>query len=177
MPRTTALPFFLKRSTDVIGSGGITSTAETIHGLLRLEPDRLVIQWRLARQVDRVGPEIRTDHEVEPLQEVVVPLQGVAGGAVRRSWWPWARTARLVLTAADLRAFEALVGPEGIRLDHPAEVVLRIRRRDVEAAWTFAADLSLAVADLALDEADPTLGRAEGERGRRLAPPEPGGES
>jgi hypothetical protein len=37
MRHVAALPFFLKRSEDIIAAGRITSTAETIHGLLRLD--------------------------------------------------------------------------------------------------------------------------------------------
>src|SRR5687767_8332236 len=109
MRHIAALPFFLRRSEDVIAKGEITSTAETVHGLLRLDGEQLVIQWRVARATDRIGSEIRTDRELDPVQEVSVPLNGVAGAAVRASWWPWSG-ARLVLTAADLRAFEQVVG-------------------------------------------------------------------
>ena len=168
MSRAPALPFFLRRSDDVIGEAGITSTAETIHGLLRLEQDRLVLQWRLARQVDRVGAEIRCDHEVEPVREISLPVSGLAGATVRSSWWLWARGSRLVLTAADLRTFEALVGLGRFRLDHPAEVVLRIRPRDLGAARNFAADLELALAERALRQAE----RAEDPSA--LAGPGPG---
>jgi hypothetical protein len=59
--------------------------------------------------------EIRTDREVDPVREVMVPLSGIAGAKVRASWWPWSG-ARLVLTAADLRAVEHAVGKGGLRL-------------------------------------------------------------
>ena len=152
MPHVTALPFFLKRSEDVIARGEITSTAETIHGLLRLEGERLIVQWRIARETDHVGREIRTEREMDPIREVVLLLSGVAVAAVRASWWPWSG-ARLVLTAADLRAFEHLVGEGGLRLDHPAELVLRLRLRDRIAAQEFASELQLAIAELALTSA------------------------
>lgn len=153
MRHSAALPFFLRRSTDVIAPGEITSTAETVHGLLRLDGDRLILQWRVARETDRVGREIRKDREIDPLREVVLPLTGVASAAVRASWWPWSG-ARLVLTATDLRAFEQLVGDQGLRLDHPAELVLRLRLRDRVAAREFTADLQLAIAEVALRSAD-----------------------
>jgi hypothetical protein len=54
------------------------------------------------------------------------------------------------VTAADLRAFEPVVGKGGLRLDHPAELVLRLRLRDRIAAQEFAADLELALAENAL---------------------------
>lgn len=168
MARFAALPFFLRRSEDVIARGEITSTAETIHGLLRIDGDSLVIQWRVARETDRVGREIRTDRELDPVQEVVVPLGGVAAASVRASWWPWSG-ARLVLKAADLRAFEQVVGKGGLRLDHPAELVLRLRISDRIAAREFAGELELALAEQALRSAEvpARLPRAEQSRAIR----------
>ena len=170
MPHVTALPFFLKRSKDVIARGEITSTAETVHGLLRLEGDRLIVQWRIARETGHVGREIRTDRELDPVREVVLPLRGVAGAVVRASWWPWSG-ARLVLTAADLRAFEHVVGEGGLRLDHPAEVVLRLRLSDRLAAQEFASELQLAIAERALKSGDSSEAIVAAPRGREIAAP------
>jgi hypothetical protein len=153
-PRTAALPFVIRRSHDVIGKE-ITSTTETIHGLLRLECEALTIQWRVARETDRVGSEIRTDHEVEPVRETVIPVGAIAGAALRRRgwWWPFGR-GRVVLTGATLRAFEPVAGAAGLGLRHPAELVLEIRRGDRAAALEFVAELELAVADHALQIAE-----------------------
>lgn len=150
MTRFATLPFRLRRSDEVAGEEEYTSTTETVHGLLRLEGDRLVIQWRLARETERMGSEYRTDKEVEPVREVVVPLQGVAGAVVRRRWWEALTGPRIVLTAADLRAFEAVTGEAGLRLDHPAELTLRLRRRDRLAGEEFCAELALTVAEQAV---------------------------
>ncbi len=148
MPHEAALPFILKRGDDVFSGTGMTSTRETVHGLLILETDRLVIQWRVGRKTEHLmGDGMRTDKEVEPVQEIVVPLQGVAGAVVRRRWWDWLIGPRLVLTAADLRAFEGVTGGSGLSLDHPAELVLRLRRSDRLAAEEFSAELALAVAE------------------------------
>ena len=155
MPHIAAIPFLLERSHEVIGSE-ITSTSETIHGLLRLDGARLVVQWRLERTTDRIGREIRSDREVEPVREVVLPLESVAGAVLRTSIWPWVRRARLVLTAADLRAFEAIAGAAGLEVDHPAELVLFVRRADLAIAAEFVGELELAIAEraLALAEGD-----------------------
>jgi hypothetical protein len=157
MARSAALPFTLRRSHDVIGMAGYTSTKETVYGLLRVDGERLFIQWRTARETDRYGDEIRSDKELEEVREVSIPLEGVAGASVRRRWWEWPSPPRLVLTAADLRAFEAVTSEGGMTLQHPAELVLRLRRRDRLAAEEFTAELSLAVAELAAG-APPTLG-------------------
>jgi hypothetical protein len=153
MSHTAALPFFLRRSEDVIANGEITSMAETIHGLVRLEGEELVLQWRASRETDRVGREIRTDREVDPVKEVSIPLRAVAAAKVRASWWPWSG-ARLILIAADLRAFEDVVGNSGLRLGHPAELVLRLRLRDRIAAQEFVGEMEMALAERALRVAE-----------------------
>ena len=155
MPHSAALPFVLRRSSDIVGGLEITSTRETIHGLLRLDGDRLHIQWRVARSTDHVGMEIRTDKQVEPVREVVLPLSAVAGAAVR--WrWRWPPGAYLVLTAADLRAFEEVAGVAGLSLDHPAELELRLRGEDRAAGNEFVGELELALAERELAAAEGT---------------------
>lgn len=154
MYRSAALPFLLRRSHDDIGVVEITSTTEKIHGLLRLEGERLLLQWRLARSTDRVGMAIRTEHEIEPVQEAVIPLEALAGATVRWRWLRWPPGPYLVLTAADLRTFEEVAGTAALRLDHPDELEVRVRRSDRIAAVEFAAELELAVAEHALRAAE-----------------------
>jgi hypothetical protein len=170
MPHSAAVPFVLRRSNDVVGALTITSTTETVHGLLRLDGDRLVVQWRVARSTDHVGMEIRTDRQVEPVREVVVPLNAVAGAAVRWRWW-WPPGPYLVLTAADLRAFEAVAGAAGLSLDHPAELALRLRGADRTLGAEFAAELELAIAARELEgvEALPSMTTVD-SLGRLSAP-------
>lgn len=149
MSHFAVLPFVLCRSQDVIGEE-ITSTTEMIHGLLRVDGDRLIVQWRVAREISRVGAEIRTDQEFEAVREVTVPLQEVAGAAVRWRGWRWLSAPKIVLTAADLRAFEEIAGAAGLQLDHPATLELQIHRSDHLPAQEFAAELNLARAEYAL---------------------------
>jgi hypothetical protein len=152
MAHSAALPFILKRSDDVIGVE-ITSTRETVHGLLRLDGDRVYVQWRVARSTERVGWQIRTDREVEPVREAVIPLSAIAGATVR--WqWRWPPGPYLVLTAADLRAFEEVAGAAGLSLNHPAELALRLRGADRALGNEFAGELELALAERALAAAE-----------------------
>ena len=161
----TAVPFFLKRSEDAFTSN-VTSTRERVHGLLRLEEDRLVVQWRRDRTTEHVGAtEMSTDTTYEEVREVSLPLASVAGARVRRRWWAFWEGPRLVLRSADLRAFDTLAGAEGLRLGHPAELELRLRRKDALVAEEFSADLALAVAQLGEAERRDALG----------GPPEPPG--
>ena len=53
-PRSVmALPFSVARSDDEMTGTAITTTTETIHGLLILREDEMVIQWRLATKTER----------------------------------------------------------------------------------------------------------------------------
>lgn len=147
---TAALPFQVRRSDDTIRGGEITSTTETVHGLLRLDAEHLVIQWRLHRATDRYGSEISSNREVEAVREVSIPLDQLAGASLSRRWWHFGRGATLVLTARDLAGLEAVAGPIGLGLDHPAELRVRLRRGDLEAGRNFVAELQLALAERAL---------------------------
>ena len=154
MTHSAALPFTIRRSTDVIGRKEITSTHENVDGLLRLDGDRLIVQWRTSRAIDRVGKEIRTDREVEPVRELVLPLSALAGATVRWSWRRWPPGWTLVLTASDLVAFDELAGKDGLRLTHPAQLEIRIARAARDPALEFASEVELALADRALGNAE-----------------------
>jgi len=166
MPHSAAIPFLLQRRHDVVGLA-ITTTRETVHGLLRLDGDTLHVQWRVARSTDYVGMTIRSDKQVEPVREVVIPLSAIAGATVKWNW-RWPPGPRLVLTAADLRAFEEVAGAAGLSLDHPAELELRLRRSDRALGTEFVGELELAVAEreIAAAEANPpTLVREPSTKG------------
>jgi hypothetical protein len=141
----------------VFGVKEISSTWETVHGLLHLGPDGLAIQWRVMRSTDRVGLEIRTDREIEPVQNILVPLSAIAGASIRWRWLSWPPGRYLVIQAADLEAFEEVVGPDGLELDHPAELAFKIGRGKRWYAREFAGDVELAVADRAIRAAEGRL--------------------
>lgn len=154
MAVVSAVPFTLKRSSDLFTSGGgYKSTTETAHGLVRLEADRLVIQWRVAVMTESMeGSGYETREAIEPVREIVIPLAKVAGAVVtRRKWWRLAGP-RLTITASDLLAFEKIAGPKGLKLKHPSKLVLRVQRADRLIAEEFAADLALTLTRLPEDE-------------------------
>lgn len=169
MLHTAALPFVLRRTHDVVSGREVTSTREQLHGLLHLDGEKLVIQWRTTREISHVGREIRTDRELAPIREVAVPLSGLSGARVRRIWRHWRFVEVLVLTASDLRAFDVLTGDSevpGLVLEHPAEIVLEVRRSDRPLVREFVSELRLAISEqlLASYELDapehPALDRA-----------------
>jgi hypothetical protein len=170
-PSLAALPFTLRRSSDVVGSMEIATTRETVHGLLRFSGEGLAVQWRRSFSTDRIGNEIRTDREIEEVRELFLPIRGLAGAAVRWIWRRWPPGRYLVITAADLRAFEGLAGLSGLQLDHPAELVLRIDRGQSLQAREFAGEIELALAERALREADSTHEVAEAKGSPRLTNP------
>jgi hypothetical protein len=154
MKNAAALPFTLTNVHEVVGTHSGARTTERVHGLLRLEGERVILQWRVAREIQRVGwsagGEIRTDRETEPVREAEVPLSALAGASVRWLWWRWPPGRYLVLTGADLRAFEQIAGMGGFQMAHPAQLELRVGRSDQLAAREFAGELDLAIADRAL---------------------------
>ena len=149
MPGFAAVPFTLKRSSDLWDAKkGYESRTETAHGLVRLEADRLVFQWRLAVQTEVYGATYETREEIEPVKEIVIPLDNVAGAVVPpRRWWD-PTGPKLVITASDLLAFEKIAGQQGLKLKHPAKLVLQVKRTDRLIAEEFAAELALVAARL-----------------------------
>lgn len=173
MSRSASLPFVLTLKKDVYTSTTMITTRERVHGLLRLEGEQLRIQWRVGRTTERYGAgEVRSDDEVEPVQEVLVPLDYVAGAVVKERWWePWAGP-RLVLTGNDLRAFEGLAATKVLRLSHPSELTLRLRRGDALAASEFAGELAMAIAELPLSRGSSRKAVSGPGSGESLPPPQ-----
>jgi hypothetical protein len=162
-----AVPFVIRREHGVVRWFEITATVEVSHGLLRLEAGRIVAQWSTARETSRVGSEISVDRQLGPVQEVALPLAGMAGARVRWRPVPWPPRWQLVLRAADLTVFDALAGEARLLLEHPAELVLDVRRADRAVAREFAADLELTLAERSLQVAErqARLPAGAGQRG------------
>ena len=154
-PLFATLPFTLRRSTDEFTASSMTTTTESVHGLLRLEGEEVTVQWRLDRKTAYLGgTKHYTDEEIEKVREVTIPISALAGATVRRPWWRFWSGPRIVLVASDLQVLEAIAGEEGLGLAHPAKLVLSVRRADALLAAEFAADLELAIAESALARAD-----------------------
>lgn len=79
MPFFATLPFTLHRSSDKFTSSSMTTTTETLHGLLRLEGEEVSVQWRLDREIDHLGGlNLYTDEEIEKVCEVTIPISPLA---------------------------------------------------------------------------------------------------
>ena len=175
MIKPSAVPFVLRRTHAVVRGREVRETREASHGLLRIEPGRVVAQWRTSRVISQAGSEVRTDRELDAVQEVVLPLAGLAGAQVRWTLRRWPPGWQLVLRAADLQTFAAFAGAAALPLAHPAELVLDLRVADRAVAREFAADLALALAELALHAAEAPDALPPAERAGRLATPRSGG--
>ena len=131
-----------------------------------MEEDELVVQWRLQREIEKVGATIETNRELEPVREVRIPLSAIAGATVRRQAWYFFGP-RLVLAAADLAAFETMTGAAGLALDHPATLTLKVPRGSLLQAREFAAELNLEIAERMIGAAE-RRGRFPGDSRKRL---------
>lgn len=152
--RIAALPFQVSGEHQVIANGTVTTTEERRHGVVRLEGTILTVQWRVEREIQKVGVEIRTDVEREGMRSVPVRVDQLGDARVRtRGRWFWRRW-ELVITARDLSAFDPLAGNDGFAFEHPAELVLPLRTTDIELAREFTSEVELAVAELALSAAE-----------------------
>ena len=171
MTTVSAVPFTFKRSSDLYTeSGAYESTTETAHGLVRLERDRLVIQWRLEVRTEAMkGAGYETREQIEPVKEIVIPLDKVAGATVPEGRWWKLVGPRLVITAADLLAFEEIAGQQGLKLKHPSKLVLRVKRSDRLIAEEFAAELALALARLPEGDREDAARLESGEELRDMA--------
>ena len=143
--RIAALPFQVSGEHQVIANGTVTTTEERRHGVVHLEGTTLTVQWRVEREIQKVGVEIRTDVERDGMRSVPVRVDQLGDARVRsRGRWFWRRW-ELVLTARDLSAFDPLVGNDGFAFEHPAELVLPVRSADIELAREFASEVELAM--------------------------------
>jgi hypothetical protein len=166
---TSAVPFLIRRMHSAIRGPEITATREEFHGLLRLAGGQLVFQWSTAREVSRAGREILVARDLGPVQEVSLPVTGLAGAQVRWRLLPWPPRWQLVLRAADLQAFRALAGEAALLLEHPAELVLDLRRSDRAIAREFAAELDFALAEASLQAAEGQVELPSAERDDALS--------
>ncbi len=145
-----AVPFTLVERDQQTTTGGGTwrqvQIKRVASGLARLDDDALVLQFRVRETVTRMGGTAGYDQDTteSELREAVVPLAAVRSALVRGLWW-WTR---LVLAAADLRAFDAL---PAVRR---GEVALRIAPRDRADALELASQLEMALAQRLLSPPD-----------------------
>jgi hypothetical protein len=128
----TTIPFKVHRATRNPNTG--VSTVTDMSGLIGLDDDGVVLQYRV--KTSQVGGWPVPAPTESDLRVVRIPLAAVRRAELRRHWF---RT-RLVLAAADLRAFEPL---------HPwltgSELALTIPRAERSGAADLASSVELAL--------------------------------
>jgi len=127
------IPFRLRRATTDPATW--VSTVDEVNGLVGLDEDGLVLQYREKTAHPNSWPR-RPPTETE-LQVLHIPLTALRRAVLRRGWF---RT-KLVLAVADLRAFE----PFRAWLTPAGELVLTIPRAERTDAADLASSIELAL--------------------------------
>lgn len=143
---TTVLPFRLKAASETKVAPWHTRIATyRIHGLVRVEDTRLVLQWSGATEViETKGTGTRVKEEALPVRTITLPVTRVAGLTLEGRWWRW----RVVLRVTDLAALAEVPGARD------GALTLWIARRDREIAAELITNLEIQQADAALAAAE-----------------------
>lgn len=143
---TAVLPFRLKAASETqVAAWHSRTVSYRIHGLVRVEDGRLVLQWSGAAEViEMKGTGARVKEETLPVRTVTLPVTRVAQLALEGRWWRW----RLVLRATDLAALAEVPGARD------GALILWIARRDRAIAAELIANLEIQQADAALAAAE-----------------------
>jgi hypothetical protein len=137
---TLALP---KEAT--VAGGQVVSKEYVIRGLVRLEGDRLTLEWSGSVEITEVIPgSVRKLRQSVPAQRLVLPMMRIAAFELHRRWWrPY-----IELKTNGIGPLELVPGAQAGR------VALHIGRRERRAASELISDVQLAMADAALREAE-----------------------
>jgi hypothetical protein len=128
-----------------VRSGLARSVSLSLHGIVRLEGDQVILEWSGTRRVAEAGRGLaRSAEEPVPVSRVVLPVASLGRVALRRHWW----RRRLVLRSADLAAVQS------VPTARSGEIVLDVSRADRHVAADLVSRIELAVADHALAAAE-----------------------
>ena len=144
--RSVVVPFALALPKESnVARGQVLSKSYQVRGVARLEGDRLTLEWSGSIEITEVsGASVRTLRESVPAQRLVLPMARIASIELRGRWWrPF-----IELRATGVRPLDLV--PSAVA----GRVVLRLARRDRQAAAELVSQVQLAMADLALREAE-----------------------
>jgi len=132
-------------SESSVEKGFARAVAVSLHGVMRLEGDHLVIEWSGTRHVSEAGRgTARSAVEQLPVSRATIPVASLGRVTLRRHWW----RRRLEIASADLSALQAIPTARAGR------VVLEITRADRHLAADLVSQIELAAADHALAAAE-----------------------
>lgn len=139
-----SVPFFLTADTETnIERGRIQAKEFQVRGVVRLEADRLTLEWSGSVRITHIqGPNVRNLRQSVPAQRLVLPMSRIADIEVRGRWWkPY----------IELRSTG--IGPlELVPTASAGRVYLRLTRRDWRAARELVSHIQLEMATAALRE-------------------------
>lgn len=144
--RSVVVPFALALPKESsVARGQHLSKSYQVRGVARLEGDRLTLEWSGSIEITEVsGANVRTLRESVPAQRLVLPTARIASIELRGRWW----RPSIELRATGIRPLDLV--PSSIA----GSVVLRLARRDRQAAAELVSQVQLAMADIALREAE-----------------------
>lgn len=141
-----AVPFSLALPKEAsVDRGSVQSKVYQVHGMARLDGDRLTLEWSGSIQITEVqGHGVRTLRQSVPAQRLVLPASRIARFEARGRWWkPY----------VELRT-DSIAPLELVPTAAAGRILLRISRRDWGAARELASHVQLAMADAALHDAE-----------------------
>lgn len=153
MLESNALPFVQQRLHQDYSGPDYTTTSETVHGIIRLDGDVLRLQWRISREINKFnkyGAGHSSDSQQEAIREIEIPLEKLSGARIKRIWYRVPPKEVLLITTSDLQTFSKFTIEDkvpGLASDHPAELVLEIRRSDRKRWHVFCSALRFAISE------------------------------
>jgi hypothetical protein len=149
------IPFKVKarhpREDEIVSITGLRSAERAFAGLLRIEGDEVVLQFRAHDYTLDMTTLGGNNHETDTSEahEIRVPL--IQLGAVEmKGWW----RGKLILTSLDLTTFEALGVTDG-------RLVLTVARKIKPEATELATALAFRLSDMELAGIDEDIRRLE----------------
>jgi hypothetical protein len=141
-----AVPFSLALAKETMfDRGRVQSKAFQVRGVVRLEADRLIIEWSGSVEITEIqSGSVRNLRQSVPAQRLVLPTSRIAHIELRSRWWkPY----------IELRT--AGIGPLDLVPTASAGCVdLHVARRDKAIAKEFVSHVQLEMADAALKDAE-----------------------
>jgi|SRR5437773_2400403 hypothetical protein len=141
-----AFPFSLALGKEThVDRERVQSKVFQVRGVARWEGDRLTLEWSGSIDITEVdGASVRNLRQSVPAQRLVLPTARIAGIEARGRWWrPY----------VELRTTG--IGPlELVPTASVGRVLLRIARRDWNAARDLVSHVQLEIADVALRDAE-----------------------
>ena len=155
------IPFKVKarhpREDEIMSMTGLMSAERAFAGLLRMEGDEIVLQFRVhdyTLDMTAMGG-MKQETDTSEAHEIRVPLDRL-GSVEMKGWW----RGKLILTSLDLTTFEALGVTDG-------RLVLTVARKVKPDAAELATALAFRLSDMELAGIDEDIRRLEsGEAGQ-----------